>query len=159
MHRENNPIFAAQTKTTTTMNRYLSERVAIGAIATILSLIVLFHGLILTGVIPFDIVWGGRLTSHGQMLRFEILSIALNLLMLAIVAVRAGLFGKHIPPRVITIALWIMALLFGLNTLGNLLSQNSLERIIFTPLTLVLCMLCLRLVLGKRQQNAVPQKG
>lgn len=139
------------------MNRFISERLAAATIATILSLIVLFHLLILTGAIPFDIVWGGRLSSREQMLRFEILSIALNLLMLAIVGVRAGIFGKNIPPMLITIALWIMAVLFGLNTVGNLLSQNSLERIIFTPLTLVLCVLCLRLALGKRQQKAVAQ--
>ena len=137
------------------MNRFISERLALTTIATVLSLIVLFHGLILTGAIPFDIVWGGRLTSREQMLRFELLSIALNLLMLAVVAVRAGIIGRNIPPRVITVALWMMAVLFGLNTMGNLLSQNSLERIIFTPLTLVLCVLCLRLALGKRAPKAV----
>lgn len=137
------------------MNRYISERLALATIATILSLIILFHGLILTGVIPFDIVWGGRLANRAQMLRMEAVSIALNLLMLAVVGIRAGLLGKGTPPRITTAALWIMAVLFGLNTVGNLLAQNSLETIIFTPLTLILCVLCLRLVWGKREQNAV----
>ncbi|HEY1115294.1 MAG TPA: hypothetical protein VGE66_17100 [Chitinophagaceae bacterium] len=132
------------------MNRLITERLALLTIATILSLIVLFHLLILTGVMPFDIVWGGRLSSREQMLRFETLSIALNLLMLAVVGARAGIIGRNIPPRLITIALWIMAVLFGLNTVGNLLSQNALERMIFTPLTLILSILCFRLATGKR---------
>lgn len=139
------------------MNRYISERLALATIATILSLIVLFHLLIITGIIPFDIVWGGRLADRAQMLRMETVSIALNVLMLAVVGIRAGFFGKGIHPRIVTAALWIMAALFALNTVGNGLSQNSLERMIFTPLTLILCVLCLRLALGKRNRDVLAQ--
>lgn len=126
----------------TTMNRVRFERLALAILFTILSGVILFHGLILCGIIPYDIVWGGRLTSPAQMQRMEAVSLLLNLLMLAMVSVRAGFIGKGIPPRVTTIALWVMCGLFLLNTVGNLLSQNKLEQIIFTPLTAVLSLLC-----------------
>lgn len=126
---------------------------ALATIAIILSLIVLFHLLILTGVIPFDIVWGGRLASREQMLRMETVSILLNLLMLAVVGLRARLFGRRVPPWIITIALWIMCGLFFLNTIGNLLAQSALERILFTPLTLILSLLCFRLAAAKRKDT------
>lgn len=130
------------------MNRLISERLAIAGVLTILSLIVLFHVLILTGVIPFDRVWGGRINNREQMLRMETLSVLINGLMLAVVGVRARLFGRSLPRRGITIALWIMTALFFLNTLGNLLSQNALEKVVFTPLTAVLSLLCFRLAKG-----------
>jgi hypothetical protein len=124
------------------MNRVRFERLALATLFTILSGVILFHVLILCGVIPYDIVWGGRLTSPAQMQRLEVVSLLLNLLMLAVVSVRAGFMGKGMPPRVTTVALWAMCGLFALNTVGNLLSQNELEQIIFTPLTAVLSLLC-----------------
>jgi hypothetical protein len=139
------------------MNRIISERLAIAGVFTILSLVVLFHGLILTGVIPFDIVWGGRLTTREQMLRMESVSIGLNLAMLAVVGVRARFLGRRISPRMVAIALWLMAALFFLNTIGNLLSQNSLERAIFTPLTFLLSVLCVRLALGDRGRRIITE--
>lgn len=35
------------------------------------SIIMIFHFLILVGVIPYTIVWGGRLNSDIEMYRFE----------------------------------------------------------------------------------------
>lgn len=136
------------------MNRFRFERLALATIFTILSAIIVFHGLILAGVIPFDIVWGGRLTSPAQMLRMEAVSITLNLLMLAVIGVRAGLWGRSIPPRVITVVLWAMCALFLLNTAGNLLSHNQLEKIIFTPLTALLSLLCGWLALSRQPRVA-----
>ncbi len=65
--------------------------------------------------------------------------------MLQIVLIRAGYFKLKINPVIIKIALWIMAFLFLLNTIGNLFSENDFEKIAFTPLTLILAILCIRL--------------
>jgi membrane protein DedA with SNARE-associated domain len=51
--------------------------------------------------------------------------------------------------RVITSSLWVMFCLFLFNTLGNILSENHLEKIIFTPVTIVLSLLMLVLILKK----------
>lgn len=133
------------------MKQLISERLAVNSILIILSLIVLFHLSILLELIPFEMVWGGRLKDAAQMRRFETISIIANLVMLAIVAIRGGLLKVRLSRMVPTIALWVMCVLFVLNTLGNLASTNQWERLIFTPLTLVLALLCLRLTLGHRQ--------
>jgi hypothetical protein len=130
------------------MKNLLSARAAAQGLRTILSFVVLFHLLVLTGVIPYGIVWGGRLQSREQMLSFEAVSIGLNLLMLAVVAVAAGRLRLRVPPRLIQGLLWLMAGLFALNTVGNLLATTTLERLLFTPLTLLLAVCSLRLALS-----------
>jgi hypothetical protein len=41
------------------------------------------------------------------------------------------------------IGLWLMFALFLLNTVGNLLSKNRYEKLIFTPITLLSAVFCL----------------
>ncbi|UOQ50880.1 hypothetical protein [Hymenobacter cellulosivorans] len=131
------------------MKNLFSARAAAIGILVILSLVVVFHLLVLTGVIPYGIVWGGRLTSHEQMLRFETVSITLNLLMLAVVGVVAGWLRLRVSWGLLKAALWLMTGLFLLNTLGNLMAQTNLERLVFTPLTLLLALGSLRLAISK----------
>ena len=138
------PTFAAAI-----MNKLFTKRTASYCILITLSLIVLFHLLVLTGIIPFHIVWGGRLTNHPQMVRFEMISIAVNLVMLAVVAIHDGILKLRIKPLLIRIVLWCMCGLFLLNTIGNLLSTNTVEKIVFTPLTLLLSICCFRLAVNK----------
>ncbi|TGL98023.1 hypothetical protein EHQ76_13400 [Leptospira barantonii] len=104
--------------------------------------ITIFHLLVLTQIIPYTIVWGGRLTSLEEMYIFEILSIILNSFFIWIGLIRTGNVKAIIPQKTITVILWIMAVLFSLNTIGNIVSQNDLERIIFTPVTTILAILC-----------------
>ncbi|GEO05691.1 hypothetical protein AAE02nite_33550 [Adhaeribacter aerolatus] len=131
------------------MNNLDTTRIAATGMLIILSLIILFHLLVMVGIIPYDMVWGGRLKNSAQMLSFEAISILLNLIMLAVVGIKAGVFKVNIHRTIIQVALWAMFGLFLLNTLGNLLSQNELEKLIFTPLTLLLAVFSLRLALSK----------
>ncbi len=88
------------------MNRWISERLAQNAMMSIFSAMIIFHLLILSGVIPFDIVWGGRLNTREEMIRFETISIATQILMLLVVALRARVIKVGVPPFILTIALW-----------------------------------------------------
>ncbi|MEI6950774.1 hypothetical protein V9K67_26565 [Paraflavisolibacter sp. H34] len=138
------------------MKKMISESFARNGLLVLFSLFCLFHLLVLLGVIPFDIVWGGRLTNRQEMLQMESVSLLLNLLMLAVVAVRAGRLPVRIPAKVITVILWLMVGLFALNTLGNLFSLNGFERAVFTPVTLLLSLFCLRLALEGASPAAPP---
>lgn len=133
-----------------TFNNLITERLATNGILIILSSIIVFHVLVILGVIPFEIVWGGRIKDRSQMISFETASILLNLLMLTAVAISGGLIKIKINPMIIRSILWIMAFLFLLNTIGNLLSNNQLEKILFTPLTLVLLLFSFRLAIIKK---------
>lgn len=127
------------------MNKLLTRRFAIDGLLLILSLVVLFHLLVIVSVIPYDIVWGGKLKDVSQMRAFEAISIVLNLIMLAVVAIHAGILELTVNPVIIKIALWTMFVLFLVNTFANMLSEDEREKIIFTPLTFLLSMFSLRL--------------
>lgn len=128
------------------MKKNLSEQIATYGLLAILTPMIFFHILVMIGVVPFDIVWGGRLTNTTDMLRFESISILILSLMLFVVVVHSGLLRINFKPIVFKIALWLMAGVFLLNTLGNLQSLNETERLIFTPVTFLLFLFSLRLV-------------
>ena len=132
----------------------ISERFAVNSLLLIFSLVTVFHLLVLVGIIPFEIVWGGRLKNADQMIVFESVSILLNVIMLLVVCLYSGLVRLRVNQKIITVALWLMTILFLVNTIGNLFSSNQTEKIIFTPLTVMLCVFCFRLAIGRK--NAAP---
>ena len=113
------------------------------------SLSLVFHLLVILKVIPYAMVWGGRLQLDTDMYRFETVSLIVNMISLLVLMFKAGIIKPVIPTLVINGALWIMFGLMALNTAGNLFSGNPLERIIFTPLTLVSAILLLVVLLKK----------
>ena len=132
------------------MHKLDTKRIAAQGILLVLSLMVLFHVLVMFQVIPYGMVWGGRLKDSSQMLLFEAISIAVNLLMLGAVAISAGMVKVKINRTILKAALWTMFAVFLLNTIGNLLSNNETEKLIFTPITLLLALFSLRLALDKQ---------
>jgi len=113
------------------------------------SLSLLFHLLVVVKVIPYAIVWGGRLQTDTDMYRFETVSIIVNLFSLMVLLLKSGIIKSPIRPSFVNGALWVMFALMAMNTVGNLFSGNNLERIIFTPLTLVSAILLLVVLLRK----------
>lgn len=107
----------------------------------------------MVGVVPFEIVWGGRLKDHSQMLSFETVSILINLLMLGFVCIHAGLIKISFNRTALKIILWAMAGIFAINTVGNLFSKNDFEKMMFTPLTLLLSVFFIRLAIVKEVKN------
>jgi hypothetical protein len=132
------------------MNNFITQKLATNGLLGLLSLFILFHLFIITGVIPFEIVWGGRLKNYSQMLSFEAISITANVIMLAVVSINAGILKVKINRAIIKAVFWAMFILFLLNTLGNLLSLNQLEKVLFTPVTLLLSLFSLRLAISKQ---------
>lgn len=130
-----------------------SVRLAQNTMLVVFSLVLLFHFLVLSGIIPFDMVWGGRLKNREQMIRFEIISLLINGVMMAVVLANAGVIQLALPHWLLQLAFWAMAVLFLLNTVGNLLSTSPLEKAIFTPITLLLFLCSLRLALSRQEPS------
>jgi hypothetical protein len=114
----------------------------------LLSMFLVLHFIILLKLIPYNLVWGGRLKSDKEMYRFEIFSILINSLFVIIILVQGSLLSIDIPKKIITYALWLMTGLFLLNTLGNVTSKNKLEQRVFTPITIILAIFSLILALS-----------
>lgn len=110
---------------------------------------VIFHFFVLFGKVPFQNVWGGRLKTEEEMLKFETASVVINFIFILVIMVKSGFWKLKISPKIITIILWIMTILFVLNTIGNLFAVNNLEKYIATPITFLLSILCFILATEK----------
>jgi hypothetical protein len=133
------------------MKTIITERFASIGLLTLLSLVAVFHLLILVNVIPYDMVWGGRVTDITQMRRLELIALAMHCIMLTVVAIKTGRIRVRINPKLINGVLWLMFGLFLFNTVANLASLNAIERFVFTPLTLLLSVFTLRLASIRRK--------
>ena len=115
----------------------------------LLGAVLVFHLTIVLGLVPYDIVWGGHLGSKSDMYALESVSIVFNLVIMLIVAVHVRIIRWRWPNILLKSFMWLFSVLFLLNTLGNIMAETVVERVVFTPLTIILCLLFLRLTLSK----------
>lgn len=130
------------------MKKWIPFKLALSVFLGFATLAMLFHLLVLLGIVPADIVWGGRLQSRNELIQME----SISLLLLAFMAVIVSMKARWILPKFYKIAdylVWLIPLLFFLNTLGNTQALNVTERIIFTPITFILTLISLRIALEK----------
>ena len=121
--------------------------------AAIFILLIVFHAVVIAGIVFFDFapveyLWGGRMENAGQLLQFEIISLLTTSLALWLVLAKSGKSnaGRLLP--VVSFLMWLLVVLFALNTLGNLTAQSFFEQLMSIP-TALLTVLCLRIALGK----------
>ena len=110
---------------------------------TILSLI--FHLLIIIGVIPYALTWGGKLESTKEMLVFETISIVINLFFLHTLLQKGSYIRTTYNKKIIRIILWVFFILFILNTAGNIQAITTFEKCltVVTGLNAVLLLMIL----------------
>lgn len=72
--------------------KIISIKGATVTIITISTLAIIMHMLILTGVLPSSFVWGGRLQTREEVVAFELVSIAVQLLFILIVLSKQASF-------------------------------------------------------------------
>lgn len=122
-------------------NNLISKKNALKITLGMLIIIVLFHVAILMHYIPYTIVWAGKLKTVDEVLFFEITSIILNLFLLAILVLKGDYFKHKVSDKILNVILWLFVALFTINTIGNLLAQTMVEKIVFAPLTFILAIL------------------
>lgn len=108
---------------------------------------IVYHLLILSRVIPFENVWGGRLKTVEEMYSFETISLIINVFIILLVAVRAQYLKIQLPKILLTVLLWLFVIIFSLNTVGNIVSLSFIEAAVFTPITLLSAFLFYKLTL------------
>ena len=133
------------------MNKILTFKKAIQLSLFAFGLLILFHLSIIVGIIFFDYVpleflWGGRMETAKELLKFEIISFIVMAVCLFFVLVKSGRIYLPWLSGAITIVLWILFILFLLNTIGNILAETTFEQL-FAIITVFLSILCLRLAL------------
>ncbi len=124
----------------------MSKKSALKIMFFILGIILIFHFLIITGQIPYDVVWAGRLESVEEMKSFELFSILLNIFMLVVLLIKYNHVHRGKRNKFVDILIWVFVVFFALNTVGNLFAQNKFELIFGTLLTLCSSILCFVIV-------------
>lgn len=123
------------------MLNIISKVQALKIITGLMIAVIVFHLLILIRIIPYEIVWAGKLKSASEMYVFEGLSILVNILIMAVLLLKGNFIKHRIDNKIINGILWFFVLIFTLNTVGNLLAKSLFEKAVFTPLTLISALL------------------
>src|SRR5665647_1014891 len=99
-----------------------------------------FHLGIIVKLIPYDVVWGGRLKTDSEMYRFEIISVLVNVFLISVLLIKGSYLKLRVNKNAVNIVLWGFFIVFSLNTIGNILANTTFEKF-FSVLTLVLAIL------------------
>ena len=123
-------------------------------IATLLFIVVIILQLLIAmGLLPISMAWGGRQTELTPGLRIaSIVSAAILGLFAYIIRHRAGLVRTKGITLLIKVFAWIVTAYMAFNTFTNLTSQSTAEKMIFTPITIILTVVCFIVSISKQQE-------
>ncbi|TGK85889.1 hypothetical protein EHQ23_14825 [Leptospira bourretii] len=122
--------------------RTLTSRILI----VLFSMTMVFHILALLQVIPFQYLWGGRLSSVVEMYVMESVSLLVNTFFLWSSFQYVRYLNQGLVPIWIRIVFGFIGIIFLLNTIGNLVAVTDLETLLATPVTAILSVICFSLV-------------
>jgi len=115
-----------------------------------LVLLSIFHVLVLVGAIPSDFIWGGQIDdATGNLYALEIISLVTTLAFIIIVYLKIYPLKSGKFKKIINVAVWVIFAYMFLNTVGNLASGVTIEKLIFTPVSLLVAFFSLRLAIEK----------
>lgn len=109
---------------------------------------VLFHILVILKIVPYSMVWGGRVNNENYWM-LEILSLLVLAVASFIIAGRAGFIHLRKFNKIFYFGCWLLLVVFILNTVGNLTSSVQIERYFFSTVTFVIVLLLLKINLEK----------
>jgi len=132
------------------MKKLISARLAGNILLAAMGLLFTFHVLVLFGVLPADIVWGGQIKdAQANLIPLESVALFITLLFMFVIAVKTGYIRMNKFPGLINAGVWLIFAFMILNTLGNLASAISFENLVFAPVTIILAFCAFRLAMEK----------
>ena len=99
---------------------------------------------------PFgNLAWGGKYKILPFYLRIGSFISALIFVFAAIIMLeKANLIAVINSSGIVSFSIWFLAGLFGLSSLGNIMSKSMQEKRIMTPIALIIFFLCLTVAIG-----------
>ncbi|EOQ96836.1 hypothetical protein LEP1GSC195_2950 [Leptospira wolbachii serovar Codice str. CDC] len=123
-----------------------TRTIAIKILIALFSLTMIFHVAALLQLIPFQFLWGGRLSSLEEMYVMETVSLLVNGFFLWSSFRYLYYINQGLVPVWIRIVFGFIGIIFLLNTIGNLVAITNLETLLATPVTAFLTGICFSLV-------------
>lgn len=133
------------------LKRYISLKLAANVLLVFLGALLIFHFLVITGLISPNMVWGGQVETNSQVVMMEIGAMVISALMMLMIAVRVGYINAPKIQGATQTAMWVIFVFLLLNTAGNLSSRSGTETLIFTPITIILAVMAYRLAMREEQ--------
>lgn len=134
------------------MNKKLNPKIAMKLMLSIVSVVTIFHVSILLKIIPYEITWGGRLKDDAEMYVFETVSILINFILGLTLLIKGAYIKPFIPLKAVNVILWVFFVLFGLNTIGNIIAKTTFEKM-FAVLTLMSSIFIWMILKGKEDRT------
>jgi len=129
----------------------IGVRAAGNILLVLFGMLFVFHLLVLTGVIPYNIVWAGEIANKTDLIKMETISLVVLILASLVITLRMEYLRLGISPLIIRIGNWILFVFFLLNTLGNLTAVSPIEKYGFGLLTILISILLLKLAIGQHK--------
>ncbi len=132
------------------MKKLISAQLAGIILLAAFGLLFIFHILVLFGIFPANIVWGGQIQGlQANLITLESIALVVTLLFIIIIAARLGYIRAGRLSGLVNGGVWLIFAFLLLNTLGNLASGVTFESLFAAPLTILLALCALRLALEK----------
>ena len=133
------------------MKKLIRAKLAGNILLFSLGLLFLFHVLVLLKVIPADIVWGGQIKGvPANLITLEAVALLVTAVFILVVAAKTGYLQVGRLSGIINAGVWLIFVYLLLNTLGNLASGISFEKLVFAPITILLAFCAFRLAIEKQ---------
>lgn len=107
----------------------------------------IYHILILTQIVDYKNAWGGQLQTLEQMYVFEAISITLQIVFIGIIYLKSTTESGKLAYKISKFLTFVIAILFLVNTVGNVFAIELFEKVVFTPLTLIASVLAFRIAI------------
>jgi len=131
------------------MKNLISFKLTGKIIITIIVLLIIFHILVLLGVVPSNIVWGGQIVDNATLMKHEILRLIGSFIFLAIILEKLNQHKITKFKKLSNITFWFIYVYFIITSIAKLASAVTLEKMIFIPITVILSILLFRLAIEK----------
>lgn len=132
------------------MKKIIPFKSAVTATIAILFLVTVFQLCVMVGLLPYDMVWGGRIKNSEEMVGLVMVSILINMFSATVVLIKANRFLPKLK-SIANLLIFLLPVLYFFGIIGNAMSTSAIERAIFVPITIVLFILTLRIALEKNK--------
>jgi len=131
------------------MKDFVKNNTAGIGLLILLSITLILHLLILAGIIPYNIFWGGQMENEAvNIVLMELFAVVVLLIFMGITILKTYYPSKY--PLLAKAGMWIVFAYLLLNTAGNLSSEQIIEKAVLTPTTFLMSLLALRLAISQK---------
>ena len=129
-----------------TYKKMLTQKGTIKMFLVINAVMLILQLLILVKIIPYHVFWVGKINPEEQLAPFMSISILMDVILISVLLIKLKDIQGKIFKNVANGILWAFVLIFALNTIKNLFSDNLIVLVFGTTLAIISSFLCWRIV-------------